>query len=544
MAPRLLGVETEYAIGAGERGGQVDHDGVAMRLLEDARRLLPHLPDEVGMGVYLASGARLYVDAGSHPEMTTPECTNPWDVVRYIQAGERLLVRLLREQRGRRSGPVLLRSNVDYSGSRSTWGCHESYHHRADPAVLPAQVIPHLVSRIVFSGAGGFDNRAPGLVFLVSPRTSHLHFDVSNDSTGRRGIFHTKDESLSAAGHHRLHVLSGESLCSETSSWLKVGTTALVVAMVDAGLRPGDAVALGEPVHTIHRLAAEVDGVFFADALAIQRHYLEIAERHLGAPWMPPWAEEVCRVWADVLTGLAAGWQTLATTLDWTIKRALYGERLARRGFDWEAVAAWNRVADALASAMGRREQARRNLSAALVSDPASPIAGVVRALGAGLLAEQGLSWDDFPAFLAARSELFEIDTRFGQLGRAGLFTILDDAGVLAHRLDDLGDVEHATANPPPGSRATLRGRLVRELAPDARRYVCGWQSVRDVVGRRHIDLSDPFATEMPAWTADAAAPAGEEEAAGLLGRLGEIPRFLRRGGGPGPRTTGRVPSR
>jgi hypothetical protein len=536
MPACLFGVETEYAIGAGEaRAGRVSTDDVARRLIESARRHLPYLPDDIGHGIFLASGGRLYVDAGAHPELTTPECTNPWDVVRYVKAGERLLVRLLRDQQSDRTGPVLLRSNVDYSGTRSTWGCHESYHHLAEPDGLPAQVIPHLVSRIVFTGAGGFDNRSPGLVFLVSPRTVHLRYETSGDSTGRRGIFHTKDEPLSADGHHRLHVLSGESLCSETSSWLKLGTTALVVAMVDAGLRPGDAVALAEPVRTMHRLAARPDGAAFADAIAIQQHYLETTEAHLGAPWMPAWAGEVCRVWRDVLARLAVGWQTLATTLDWAIKRALYGERLALRGFDWERIAVWNRVADALASALGTSEDARQPLKPAMVSDPASPLAPLARQLEKTVLARHRLSWDEFPAFLGVRSELFEIDTRFGQLGRGGLFTMLDEENVLAHRLDDLGDVEHATTHPPSGSRAMLRGRLVRELAADRPRYVCGWQAVRDVVGGRLIDLSDPFASEMPPW-ADATR-ADEAEAAGLLARLGELSGVLRREGRRRPRT-------
>ena len=51
----------------------------------------------------------------------------------------------------------LLRCNVDYSGVPSTWGCHESYMHRvANPVAVPPQIVPHLVSRIIYTGAGGF----------------------------------------------------------------------------------------------------------------------------------------------------------------------------------------------------------------------------------------------------------------------------------------------------------------------------------------------------------------------------------------------------
>lgn len=94
------------------------------------------------------------------------------------------------------------------------------------------------LSRIVYTGAGGFNSRfRQGLQFTLSPRVWHLVRGVSEGSTEARGIFHTKDESLSAEGYHRLHILCGESVCSETAAWLKVGATALVVALIDAGLR-------------------------------------------------------------------------------------------------------------------------------------------------------------------------------------------------------------------------------------------------------------------------------------------------------------------
>jgi len=57
-----------------------------------------------------------------------------------------------------------------------------------------------------------------GLRFTLSPRVRFLEREVSNNSTRDRGIFHTKDETLAADGYHRLHIICGESLCSETRS--------------------------------------------------------------------------------------------------------------------------------------------------------------------------------------------------------------------------------------------------------------------------------------------------------------------------------------
>ena len=116
------------------------------------------------------------------------------------------------------------------------------------PAALPDDLIPHLVSRVIYTGAGGFDNRSPGIEFMISPRVAHLAQVISGSSTSARGIFHTKDESLSSNGYHRLHVLCGESVCSQTALWLKTAITTLVVALAEAGLRPCRAIALAGPV--------------------------------------------------------------------------------------------------------------------------------------------------------------------------------------------------------------------------------------------------------------------------------------------------------
>ena len=180
--------------------------------------------------------------------MTTPECTTPWELARYIKAGERILEELTQEvqaEAGADAEVMCFRCNVDYSGSDSTWGCHESYLHGAHPASLPEQLIPHLVSRVVYTGAGGFNPRVKGLDFCVAPRLMHIEQAISGDSTGNRGIFHTKNESLSSDGNHRLHILCGESLCSETAIVLKIGATALVTAMADGGSETGGRTASG-----------------------------------------------------------------------------------------------------------------------------------------------------------------------------------------------------------------------------------------------------------------------------------------------------------
>jgi hypothetical protein len=515
MAEGLFGVETEYALtGLDARGQPINRELVLRRLIALARARLPCIPDVTGRGLFLATGARFYIDVPDHPEFTTPECTTPWDVVRYVQAGERTLLHLASElvRRERRIAEVvILRSNVDYSGSGSTWGTHESYLHRSNPRALPAHVIPHLVSRIIYSGAGGFNSRfRHGIEFTLSPRVPHLEHSVSEQSTQSRGIFHTKDESLSSKGYHRLHILCGESLCSEHAAWLKVGTTALVLALIDGGATPGDAVHLQSPLSAMQAFASDPTCTAMVKAscgkeltaLAIQRHYLAMVEARLDTRGMPPWARAVCQRWRATLDRLATAPESMATTLDWPIKLALFKRRAQQRGVAWESLRHWNHIAVHLGAALSRSAHPDERPPVDVILDEHGPVADEVRRLTPYAQAH-GLQWNHLETFIQLRQELFEIDTRFGQLGDEGIFTALDGAGVLTHHVAGVAAIAQAMEHPPAVGRAHLRGRRVRELTGNDERYVCDWHGLWDHRGGRRLDLQDPFdaSVEWQPWT-------------------------------------------
>ncbi len=301
VADRLFGLETEYAFSAlGPRGARVGQGPALSRFMELARESLPHLPDRGSSGLFLQNGSRLYLDCGGHPELATPELANPWDACRYALAGDRIVATIgdrLAERESAVEQVVITRCNVCYSPtSPSTCGSHESYGHRVSPAALPDDLIPHLVSRVIYTGAGGFDNRSPGIEFMISPRVAHLVHVISSNSTSQRGIFHTKDESLSSNGYYRLHVLCGESVCSQTALWLKTAITTLVVALAEAGLRPCRAIILPNPLEAMQRFAVDptcTARVLSADgrawtAIAMQRHVLRQIEAHVSHKLMPP----------------------------------------------------------------------------------------------------------------------------------------------------------------------------------------------------------------------------------------------------------------
>lgn len=511
-ARTLMGLETEYAIGQARPRPAWDRRRVAECLLAAARgRNRPYLPDASGgPGVFLGNGARLYLDRGLHPEYATPECPDPWQAVAYARAGEACLLELL-EDAARRTGmaanAVLLRANVDYARTGATWGCHESYLHTCPPSALPAQLVPHLASRIIYTGAGGFNPLAPGLEFTLSPRAWLLTEETSANSTERRGLVHTKDESLSGPGWHRLHLICGESLCSDRAAVLKLGTTALILATVGAGWRPGDGVQLAAPLDALRVMAADPDGgvaVRLTDgrcltAIAIQRHYLAQVADCLWRGHLPDWAEELCGLWRDQLDALESGGHSVRRGLDWGIKQEIYRDRARQHGLHWDLLPEWSRVL--------------RRLERAAIPMPPVDGADQGAALGAeprfsrevshltAMLYAAGMEWSDVRPLLRLRHELLEADLRFGQLGPGGIFNALAARGVLDHAAGrPVPDPRHLIDSPPATGRARVRGEAVREVwtGGDAEKHTCDWSRIMRR-GGEVLDLRDPFC-ERAAW--------------------------------------------
>ena len=505
---RIIGLETEYAIdGWDERGEHIPRELVLEHLFALAKESLPHLPDGTG-GMFLENGSRLYIDTGTHPELATPECPDPWQLVRYMKAGEVILSGLVDQLVGQNpevSQVVLWKGNIDYSGTRTSWGCHESYLHTSLRNRLPHNLMPHLVSRIIYTGAGGFDPFSPGLGFMVSPRVAHLELPISPDSTGNRGIYHAKDESLAQKGYRRLHLICGESLCSEKATLLKVGTTALMVILIEAGFRPGKDVQLLDPVNSMHRLAHDPScrspirlarGVDMT-ALELQRHYYDQVRNHLSESFMPSWAEPLCQIWKETLDQLEQGPQGVAVTCDWAMKLTLYRQFAEKRGFPMNSWNHWNHVAS---SVQGLTE---------ILSAKKSKVRGSKILVEEGdqarlmsKLKDQGVSIEVFSDFLKFRQELFELDVRFSQVRPQGLFAEIDQEGVLAHRVANLDSVPLAVNTPPSEGRAFARGHWVSQLSKehaDSSSCLCDWTSIVDPEANRNLDLGNPFESN-PTW--------------------------------------------
>lgn len=529
LRTRLFGLETEYAFAALSAAGVRLPSNMALpHLMEAVKGMIPSLPDRrAHLGMFLANGARLYVDCG-HPELATAEVTHPADLCRHVLAGDELLkaagAAAIRGANAIHS-IFLGRSNIGYGRFGTTWGCHESYGYTNSANEIRQLLIPHFVSRIIYTGAGGFDNQSPGLRFLVSPRVAQLRKAVSERSTADRGIFHTKFEPLNSAGQYRLHVICGEGLRSHRAMWLKAATTALLLALFDAGAagtRRNELLTLADPVEAMRAFSADPTGHVQAPmaesgtrmtALEIQRSYLELVERHAGDAILPDWAPLACRRWREVLERLEHGPSALARTLDWAVKRALFHQHAERRAVPPSTWPVWTEIFTSLQLSLNQAAELNETLVPLITPDlllPDHPIAGRVREL-TPLLKRHDLDWSQLEHVLQVRQELFALDTRYSEIGGASLFETMDRAGVLEHACDDVDDVASAVATPPSGGRAEIRGREIVRLSNEQRLRAAGnpvttlsrasiladWDGIWDYGRAKVLNLEDPFETEV-----------------------------------------------
>lgn len=537
----LGGSETEYAFWALEERSRADwraREQACGRLIRRAQQVLPCLPGHISSGLFLCNGGRLYSDQG-HPEYATPEVSNPWQAVQYAQAGDRLISELATA-----IGAAAARGNMDYSGTLATFGDHESYlYARTDVAKLADQIMPHLVSRVIYTGAGGLNAVHPGIEFTLSPRaTCHINDKVSSSSTAGRAIVHTRDEPLCGGSYKRLHLICGEGLMSQQGIFLRFGVTGLVVAMADNGVAVAAGVQLKDAVKALHAYAADPTCRATADttdgrqlsAIQIQRHIAALIRGNLGRSFMPEWAENIADALEQTLDRLEVGQDGVSRSLDWAIKWSVYTDFLHDEGLSWEQVERMNKILHRIGmrglgptGRMFRRSSLRDPvLAAMLITDqPPEPTqqADVIQALS-----QQGVSRDEAERFLAARSRICELDFRFGQLDDNGVFNTLVRAGVLDHEVPGVGNIEAAMREPPPG-RAALRGRWIQELAGPRCRAACEWDRILDLRANRWLDLRDPHG-QGAEWVTLAAAEEAQSEPLTRARQLRDLHELYREG--------------
>lgn len=398
-------------------------------------------PSEFGVtNRVLTNGARFYVDH-AHPEYSAPEVDSPRDAVIWDKAGEVIMHRAGVESTATEGNAELklYKNNVD--GKGASYGAHENYLVRRDVDfdALTLSLATHLLSRQIYTGAGrvgiGQEGQAAG--FQISQRADYIEVLTGLETTLRRGIINTRDEPHATdETWRRLHVIIGDANMAELPTYLKIGTTCLVLDAIEAGVDLADLLP-EDPVEAVHiishdpTLTATVrlgDGRQLT-ALQIQREILaRVAEVVGDGHGRPAWSLEVLAEWREILDALGENPMSCADRLDWPAKLRLLE----------------------------------------------------------GFRARDDLSWDH------ARLALIDFQYHDIDPGR-GLYNRLAAKGAI-RRLTSGAEVEAAITTPPERTRAWSRGRFLAELGD--RVHAAGWDHVVVVDTRgqdRRIDLSDPY---------------------------------------------------
>ncbi len=437
MDRRIFGIENEYGVTCTLRGQRrLSPDEVARYLF---RRVVSWGRSS---NVFLENGARLYLDVGSHPEYATPECDGLAELVAHDKAGERVLESLVESaedrlaEEGIRGEIYLFKNNTDSAGN--SYGCHENYliSRHGDFQRVVDTLIPFLVTRQIFAGAGKLLQTARGTVYSMAQRAEHIWEGVSSATTRSRPIINTRDEPhADAERFRRLHVIAGDSNMSEYVTYAKVGTTAALLQMLEDDVVFRD-VTLENPIRAIREISHDItcrrkvrlQNGRELSALDIQWEYLDRALRYARNPGFPPEIQRAVDMWEHLLTNLEKDPLALDREVDWVTKYHLI-----------------------------QRYKERGDLAA---SDPK--------------LALLDLSYHDVNQ-------------------RRGLFYLLQRRGYVDRVVTDEA-IERAISTPPQTTRARLRGEFIKAAKAKKRDFTVDWVHLKlNDQAQRTVLCKDPF---------------------------------------------------
>ncbi len=438
MLRRIYGIETEYGITFSLRG---------------QRRLSP---DEVSRflfrkvvawgrssNVFLENGSRLYLDVGSHPEYATAECDTLIDAVAQDKAGESILRELVEYAQGQlsdegiRGDIYLFKNNTDSTGN--SYGCHENYCiERIDDLTRLEQVfIPYLISRQIFTGAGKVVTNAKGTAYSMSQRAEHIWEAISSATTRSRPIINTRDEPhADPEKYRRLHVIVGDSNMSEFATYLKLGTAAVVLAMIEDRNTVLRDYNMASPINALRDISYDLwskEPVKLTNgrdltALEIQDDLCERAEQFLQGHPLPADQVHAVQLWREVIEQYRNDPMGLADRVDWIAKLQIIERERERSGVE--------------------------------LSDPK-----------------------------IALIDLLYHDTSFER----GLYYRRQARGHLRRIVSD-EEIATATHTPPPTTRAHMRGTFIKAAKEWRRDYTVDWVHLKlNDEMQRTVLLKDPF---------------------------------------------------
>ena len=439
MKRRIFGMECEYGVAWNGRQ-RFSPDEVARQLFKGILHVAR------SSNVFTKNGARLYLDVGSHPEYATPECDSVKQLVTYDKAGELMLVELagLAEERIKKDdnneGEIFLfKHNTDSAGN--SFGCHENYlvTREIEFGKYVDILIPFLVTRQIYSGAGKVLTTSRGARFCISQRAEHIWEGVSSATTRSRPIINTRDEPHADAElYRRLHVIVGDSNMNEYTNFLKVGACALLLRLIEE-TNFNLELTLENPIRSIRDISGDIEckeRVRLADgrelsALQIQMKYLEEAQHYSTELDLNEEEKQAFSYWEHCLEGIEKNPLDLHRECDWVAKYHL------------------------IQAAQKRYE----------------------------------LDLDDL--------KIANIDMRYHDIKRSrGLFQKLEDRD-LVNRVCVDAEIKHSMEWPPESTRAKVRGDFIRKAMERKREYTVDWVHLKlNDQEQRTVLCKDPFKSE------------------------------------------------
>lgn len=351
-ARRIMGIETEYGITASASDGQrvMSPDEIARVLFR------PIVSTYSSSNIFSPNASRLYLDVGSHPEIATAECDSLSQLIAYERAGDAMVNRMAVQaeealaDEGEKRAVYLFKNNVDSAGN--SYGCHENYLIGRHVVLkdLGKALLPFMITRQLICGAGMIrpaKGEEPAR-FVLSQRADQVWEGVSSATTRSRPIINTRDEPHGDSKRfRRMHVIVGDSNMAEPTMAVKVGSTLLMLEMLEAGFEVPNLSVL-EPIQHIRAIALDptgrtqlpLEGGGSTTALAVQQELCTAAERWLehredtGTP-----TAELARVvdlWKRTLQAIETqDFSGVDREIDWVIKRSLLNRYRERLGEDW-----------------------------------------------------------------------------------------------------------------------------------------------------------------------------------------------------------------
>lgn len=349
-----MGIETEYGITAISEPQQ-------RRLTPDevARELFREVVDKhQATNIFTENASRLYLDVGSHPEIATGECDSLTQLLNYERAGDAIVNEMAKkaekslQDAGLAKSLILFKNNVDSQGN--SYGCHENYLISRHMVLreISRTLMPFMITRQLICGAGMIspekEKANKPARFLLSQRADQVWEGVSSATTRSRPIINTRDEPHGDSSRfRRMHVIVGDSNMAEPTFALKIGSTQLMLEMIEAEFELPN-LEVEDPIAHIREIAGDITGqteIKLVDAspmtaLEIQEALLKRAEAWLEVrpDQGTPTAElaKVVDLWKRALEAIRTqDFSKVNTEIDWVIKHELLQKYRDRLNCDW-----------------------------------------------------------------------------------------------------------------------------------------------------------------------------------------------------------------